>query len=179
MPRPTWPDPIYRAFFDAWINECEMPDEMWDERVDAFATRWSGLDADAFIHALRFGDEGERLCALFALGYLAVPDVEALLGPFLYSPIRKECWASAIGLGESRNEQAFVILLESLSETMEYHSPHGSLDLHRIAFDAAREARDRFGSSDAWDQILAPSLVQAWEEEQAYVSEYQWMLFIA
>ena len=36
MPRPPWPTPIKRAFFDAWIDEADMPDEMWNERVNAF-----------------------------------------------------------------------------------------------------------------------------------------------
>jgi hypothetical protein len=174
MPRARWSDPIQRAFFDAWIDESEMPDEVREQKIDTFAKKWGGLDVNAFRRALQEGNEADRLCAIFALGYLAQPSVKELLVPFLSSSVRKERWASAISLGEGKDERAFSLLQEMLLEKMEYYPPQGNRDLNRRAADAIREATSRFGHSANWDRLVDPILVKAWNENQAYVQEFEW-----
>lgn len=176
MLKPTWSDAIQRAFFDTWIHETEMPDELRDQRVGAFVLRWGGVDVSAFKRALQEGKGTDRLFAIFALGYLAPPEVEELLVPFLHSSIRKARWASAIVLGERKHGQAFAPLQEMLGEDMKYHPPHAEKDLIRIVYEAADEASRRFGSRADWERIVDPALIAAWNEQQAYFGEYNWHL---
>ncbi len=174
MPRPIWPDAIQRAFFDAWIENANMPDEEREKRIDTFEHRWGGLDTDAFKQALQEGYEAERLCALFALGYLAPAAVEELLVPFLHSPVRKERWASAITLGEHKDERAFTPLQNLLVEKMGYHPPPADENLMNIVFKAMRQARERFGSLTGWERLVDPTLVKVWHAQEAYDVEYTW-----
>lgn len=171
-----WSDAIQRAFSDTWIHEAEMPDALRDERVGTFVVRWGGIDVNAFKRALQEGKGTDRLFAIFALGYLAPPDVEELLVPFLHSPVRKARWASAIVLGESKDKQAFTPLQGALVEDMECHPPDAEKDLTRIVYEAADEAGRRFGSRADWERVVDPALIAAWNEQQAYLGEYRWYL---
>ena len=176
MLEPLWPDAIQRAFFDVWIHEAEMPDELRDERVGAFVVRWGGIDVNAFKRALQEGKGTDRLFAIFALGYLAPPDVEELLVPFLHSSVRKVRWASGIVLGKCRDERAFAQLQDALVEDMEYRPPHTEKDWGKIVFEAAYTARQRFYDPPAWERVAEPALVAAWNELQTYAWEYSWHL---
>lgn len=173
MPRPRWPDPIQRAFFDAWIDEDDMPDGMRDQRTETFQMRWGVLDRSAFQRALQEGDEADRLCALFTLGYLAPAGVEDLLVPFLSSPVRKERWTSAIALGEGKDERAFPVLQELLVEKMDYFPTSGEKDLNKAFSNAVMVAKERFDNPD-WHQVADPTIMKAWDEMQTYGSEYWW-----
>jgi hypothetical protein len=173
MPRPIWPDPIEHAFFDAWIDEAEMPDEMREERREAFTKHWGRLESGVFKRVLQEGDEADRLCALFALGYLAPAGAGNLLAPFLHSPVRKERWASAIVLGEGKDERAFPVLQELLLEHMAYFPPHGDQYANRAAFIVMLEVKERLSQSD-WKQVVDPTQVQAPDEMQTYNVEYLW-----
>lgn len=160
MPRERWSDAIKQAHFDAWIDSADILGESEKEKyVDGFAVRWGGLSAEAFKQALQHGDAEERLFALFALGYLAPPDGEKLLIPFLDSPIRKERWASASASGGWKNEQAFSLLRELLVEELEYLPP----------FLVAGEKPDDPRQKKAWEKELD-------DKDTKYVWEYDWCL---
>lgn len=81
-----------------------------EERIRAFEQRCDGFEVDAFKHALHEGNEADRLVALFAPGRFTHEEIKGLLEPFLHSPIRKERWASAMVLGDQRDERAFALL---------------------------------------------------------------------
>src|SRR5579875_2742925 len=123
MPRIRRTDLIEQAFFEARIEYDQMPDEEMKERMNAFEQQWGGFEIDAFRHALQEGDEADRLVALFALNRFAHEETKELLVPFLHSPIRKERWASAMVLGDQRDERAFAVLGALLTEHMEYVPP--------------------------------------------------------
>ncbi|MBO0792718.1 MAG: hypothetical protein J2P36_17470, partial [Ktedonobacteraceae bacterium] len=63
-------DAVQRAFTYAWMDRDVMPDEMMEEKYAVFVQRWGGLDVGAFQRALQEGQGGDRLWAIFALGYL-------------------------------------------------------------------------------------------------------------
>src|SRR5215467_1595080 len=62
----------------------EFYHEGLEEAIEAFASRWGGLDWETFQHVLEVGQGVDKLIALFALGYLATPETQALLASFLH-----------------------------------------------------------------------------------------------
>lgn len=107
------PAPIANGFhrlYDEGVN---------DEKYEAFASRWGGLDLETFEHVLRVGDGEDRILAIFVVGATDhVLAAESLL-PFLSSPKRMERWASALALGMRKDERACpamqALLLDGLS----------------------------------------------------------------
>src|SRR5579859_5780665 len=140
----------------------------YDEEVKAFERRWGGLDLDTFVRVLTEGEKEEQLIALFALGYAAEPRSRDLLLPFLHSPDPQERWASALGLGKMREEQALPVLTKMLTEFLPtpYHPFTG---WEEYPYDYWRlEVASVLG---AWqDPSLVPALRQAfvhiWEVTQ-------------
>ncbi|HXR66817.1 MAG TPA: hypothetical protein VN729_12870 [Ktedonobacteraceae bacterium] len=173
MSKSLWLDPISRAFFDAWIDEIDLPDEITEQKIEAFSKRWGRLDLDAFKRALQEGDVADRLCAIFVLGYFAPTDVGGLLMPFLYSSVRKERWASAIALSEDKDERAFPFLQEFLLEQMEYFPTYGEKDLNKAFSNAVIVAKERFDNPN-WHEVADPTIIKAWDEMQTYGAEYWW-----
>jgi hypothetical protein len=90
-----------------------------DEKLEAFASRWGGLDFETFRRVLEIGQGKDKLVAIFAIGYMATPEAQTLLLPLLHSVVQQDRWASAICLGEMEDERAFpylqAMLLEGLS----------------------------------------------------------------
>lgn len=174
MPRPKWSDPIERAFFDAWIDEAEMPDEMRDQRIETLRKRWGALDSDAFQRGLQEGEAADRLCALFALGYLAPTGVEDLLVPFLSSSVRKERWASAIALGENKDERALSFLQACLLEQMEYNPSQSDREVNKAISNIIKIAQGGNATSILLDHMKDPMFANVMEESQMHRSEYLW-----
>lgn len=174
MPISPRPDPVAEAFFDAWIDAADMPDEIREERIAAFRTRWGTLERDAFERALQEGDENDRLCALFALGYLAPAGVEDLLVPFLHSAVRKERWASAIVLGKGKDERAFPFLLALLLEEMEYVPTQNDRDVERIEDDARKRVLEADFASIIREYLKDPTFASMFKQQHMHQSEYQW-----
>lgn len=98
------PDDVYRAFGLVYYGGG------FERKIEDFAQRWGGLDASAFEQALRQTEGNEKIIAIFALGSLNPPDVQEMLAPLLQSPVRMERWASAIALGQLRDERALPVL---------------------------------------------------------------------
>jgi hypothetical protein len=176
MPRIRRTDLIEQAFFEARIEHDQMPDEEMKERMNAFEQQWGGFEIDAFRHALQEGDEADRLVALFALNRFADEETKELLVPFLHSPIRKERWASAMVLGDQRDERAFAMLGALLTEHMEYVPPASEQEVRERVWRAIEQAREHYGTPSAWQQFLEPDMVQKKNELEAYQAEYTWHL---
>lgn len=176
MPRTRRTDLLEQAFFEARIEYDQMPDEEMKECINAFEQRWGGFEIDAFTHALYEGNEADRLVALFALGRFAHEETKELLVPFLHSPIRKERWASAMVLGDQRDERAFALLGQLLVENMEYVPPSAEEDIDSIVFHAMDQAREQFGTPIAWERLVDREIAQAWYDMEAYDAEYTWYM---
>lgn len=97
-------DAVDRAF------KCLYWEGADDEKVEAFASRWGGLDPEHFRQALKAGEGEERVLAIFALGLAATAESAELITPFLDQAPRQERWASAICLSLMKNPRAFLVL---------------------------------------------------------------------
>src|SRR5215467_506284 len=110
---PQWLDYINRAFqvfYDSGMGGGA------EEAIETFASRWGGLDLETFSHVLEVGEGQDKLIALFALCSSGQPGARARTLPFLHSQVRMERWASALCLGEVKEEQALPVLQEMLQE---------------------------------------------------------------
>ena len=101
----TWPDFVDRAFRAVYYGGDA------EREIDAFAKRWHGLEPEAFTRALESGTPEEKAVALFALSYSHHPKAQAMLYAALESVEPMEQWASALCLGERKDEQALPVLL--------------------------------------------------------------------
>jgi len=105
--RPEYIDHAFRAVYYGGDSERE---------IDAFAQRWNGLEPEAFTRALESGTPEEKALALFALSYSNSPGAQAILYAALESLEPMEQWASALCLGERKDEQALPVLLSCFEE---------------------------------------------------------------
>ncbi len=179
MPKIKGINPIEQAFFDAWIEYAESPDEEQEQRINTFEQQWGGLDIDAFKHALQEGNTSDRLVAIFAIGNLAYANTKELLIPFLSSSIRKERWASAIVLGEQKDEQVFALLGQLLMEKMEYFPPFTEEEIQNarnVIFQTIEHKRGASNIPITWEHHVHPSFVQIWHAVEAYNDEYTWYM---
>lgn len=109
--RSEWPEHVVYA-----LNSLgyEYPDD--EEAVEKLQARLGGLELDRFIQILEEKPGEDRLFALFAVGAKDSPSARALVAPFLESSHPKERWASALCLGEMKDERALPRLCEMLTE---------------------------------------------------------------
>jgi hypothetical protein len=105
-----WPDYIERGF------EMIYGEYIPDSEVEAFASRWGGLEPENFVRALSEGQGEERLLAICVIGWSDLPQASTLLLPFLKSSNAKERWLSALCLGRMKEEAAFPVLVSMLTE---------------------------------------------------------------
>src|SRR5260221_6528541 len=101
----AWPDSVDRAFRAVYYGGDS------EREIDAFAKRWHGLEPEAFTRALESGTPEEKAIALFALSYSHHPNAQATLYRALESVEPMEQWASALCLGERKDEGALPVLL--------------------------------------------------------------------
>jgi hypothetical protein len=106
----SWPEYVDRAFRAIYYGGD------YEREIDAFAQRWHGLETEAFTRALESGTPEERALALFALSYSDSPNAQAMLYTALESLEPMEQWASALCLGERKDEQALPMLLSCFEE---------------------------------------------------------------
>ncbi len=112
---------IERAFYQLYgfgLNE---------DKYEDFASRWGSLDRETFRHVSRDGHGDDKAIALFALGYVGTPQAAEEMVPFLQDPERMARWASALCLGNMKDERALhyleTMLLEGLT-VEEYRSAY-------------------------------------------------------
>lgn len=108
----AWPDSIDRAFRAVYYGGD------YEREIDAFVSRWHGLETENFIRALESGTPEEKALALFALGYANSPNAQARLYTALESVEPMEQWASALCLAERKDEQALPMLLSCFEEML-------------------------------------------------------------
>jgi len=103
--RPDYVDRAFRSVYYGGDYEREM---------DSFAKRWQALSFEAFTQALERGTPEEKAVALFALSYSDNPNAQGILSTALESVEPLEQWASALCLGERKDERALPVLLSCL-----------------------------------------------------------------
>src|SRR5258708_25865954 len=158
MPRTREVDAMEQACSNAWIVDAMIPDEEREERMRAFRQWWGSFEIDAFKHALQEGNEADRLVALFALGYLAYEETQALLVPFLASSVRKERWASAMVLGAHQDDRAFALLGQLLTDQLEPFSPAAEEQkVMNMVLQAERRAKELCGEPPPRERLCPPS----------------------
>ena len=113
----SWPDSVDRAFRLFYYGG------QYEKHVEAFVQRWRELSVPTLRHVLTGGTPEEKVLALLALGYSGTPQATAILIPYLESPIPMERWASALCLGELKDEHALPVLIHILDEFLptEHH----------------------------------------------------------
>jgi hypothetical protein len=129
-----------------------------EEDIASFKETWGGLDQAAFLRAFNQGKGTARLVALFYLGLTAIDLIKETLIALLSSPDPFERWASAMMLGEQRQEEALPVLMELLTEVPPVET----------TFLEEAEIRVQAGSSfmqpiQPWDsKIPFPTLFEGW-----------------
>lgn len=139
-----------------------------ERKMDAFAQRWQGLEAEALLRAFESGTPEEKAVALFALSYSHHPSAQTLVSTALESVNPIERWASALCLAESKDERVLPVLLsffkEMLPPRMHPFSREGGLYHYwriRAAF-----LLGEWGRKDVVP-ALRQALDKAWRLEQA------------
>ena len=107
---PMVPDYVHRAFEDVYMADANQ------EKYEAFASSWKGLDAATFRHIIEVGEGKDKVVAIFALGYMATPQAREAMVLLLHSPVQQERWASALCLGAMQDERALPYLQQMLVE---------------------------------------------------------------
>ncbi len=139
----TWPEYVERAFRTFYYGG------QYEQSLETFVRRWGGSDIQTFAQVLSVGTQEEKVLALFAIGYSGTPQAQDILRPFLQSTQPMERWASALCLGELKDEQAIPVLVDLLDE---FVPPR----MHPLERDG--------GLYQFW-RIKAVSLLGAWERE--------------
>src|SRR2546430_1592028 len=85
------------------------PDQAQDY-VEAFRASWGGDDEASLVRALHEGGDHDRLFAINALGVTRSDAARDEILPLLESKRTLERWASALRLGEWREERALPAL---------------------------------------------------------------------
>lgn len=137
-----------------------------EAEIEAFIIRWGGVDAETFVRVLKNGAGEDRLIALCALGLLAQPWTRELLLPFLHSPDHLARWASALLLGEMREEQAFTVLLKALTEFLPPANEEltvftTELELHYIWHERVIEVLDKWQRPEVGEAFYQ-ALIMLW-----------------
>lgn len=143
-----------------------------EKKRTAFAQRWGGFSDKTFLQALASGSREEKALAILALGQSDVPNTDELLSTRLESTEPLERWASALALGERRDERALPALAALLDEFL----PPRMHPLEReggIYHAWRRKAAALLGEWGRSDQIpvLRHALARSWELEQTEKSE--------
>lgn len=102
------------AFVERGFGMVKGFADEWD--IQPYAQRWGGIGVEAFLQALKDGQGEDRLIAICALGSTREPRVKEIFLPYLESQDPKERWASALMLGEMKEERALMMLKKMLLE---------------------------------------------------------------
>jgi hypothetical protein len=158
----SWPDSVDRAFRLFYYGG------QYEKHVEAFIQRWGKPSVPALRYVLTAGTPEEKVLALLALGYTGTPQAIALVLPSLESPVPLERWASALCLGELKDERALPALIHMLDEFLppEHHPlEHEGGLYHSWRMKAVALLGD-------WERnnlapVLRQALTKGWEFEQA------------
>jgi hypothetical protein len=158
----SWPDYVDGAFRAVYYGGD------YEREIDAFAQRWNGLEPEAFTRALESGTPEEKALALFALSSSHSPNAQVMLYAALESLEPMEQWASALCLGESKDEQALPMLLSCFEELLppRMHPLEREGGLYHSWRIRAAYLLGKWGRKDLIP-ALRQALDKAWRLEQA------------
>ena len=115
QPEHIWQDqPDY-----IWQAGSEVDPELDMDLFRSFAQQWGDPTIDALKQALQEGENNLKLFAMTALGLVEDSGVDPLLIPFLHSETYLERWYATIALGRHKNEHAFSLVQDLLTEGLE------------------------------------------------------------
>lgn len=106
-----WPEHINYA-----VSKLGYEDPYDEITVEQLRNRLGSLAFETFVDVLQEGSPEDILFALFAVGSRDTPQTRQLLVPFLQSTRPQERWASALCLGEMKDEAALPVLCSMLTE---------------------------------------------------------------
>jgi hypothetical protein len=161
----TWPDYVEYAFSAIRIIGTD------EEYIQAFATRWGGLELANFAQALREGTFKDQQVAAFALGYSESTWSRDLLLPLLQHEHPQVRWTVTLALGDRREDAAFPALLAMLQEFLPPHSHHSvDYDWYDVQHIHVANILGSWGNRAA---ILAlrDTLAQMWQIEQVRTAD--------
>ncbi|MGZ3673802.1 MAG: HEAT repeat domain-containing protein [Ktedonobacterales bacterium] len=109
---------------------------LWDPEqaqayVEAFRASWGGDDEASLVWALHEGNDQDRLFAINALGATRSAAARDELLPLLESKRTLERWASALRLGELREERTLPALYRMLTEVLPPDSEYWNSEYYR------------------------------------------------
>lgn len=157
------------------------------EAIEAFASRWGGLDSQILRRVVEEGQLDDQVIALLALASSGLPETRGLLLPFLTSPLAPIRWISAGSLGMMKDEGALPALFEMLLENSTAQGSEQSLPgFDNWLFFACEKITALFGSwgPSSVIPILRQVFVRFWEQEKQgicyeYMNSYQDTLMFA
>jgi hypothetical protein len=158
----SWPEYVDHAF------RAVSYGGQYEQALDSFAQRWGGLDVEAFTHALEKGSSEEKALALFALSYSDAPQAQTALYAHLEASEPMERWASALCLGERKDERGLPVLTSLLEEFLppRMHPLEREGGLYHFWRMKAASLLGEWERSDL-APILRHALDKAWRIEQA------------
>ena len=106
-PSSDYVERAFRTFYYGGQHEKPLED---------FIAQWGEVDTQTMLRVLSEGKEDAKALAILTLGYSGVSQAGELLQPFLYGVEPMERWASALALGEMRDERALPVLVSLLDE---------------------------------------------------------------
>ena len=109
----TLPDYVIYGFNAIRVISTQ---EWLQEDVAAFQKRWGGVDLITCARVLQQGQGDDQMVAAFAIGYTRSAWARDLLLPFLQSDDPGIRWATALSLGDMKDEQARPVLVRMLHE---------------------------------------------------------------
>ncbi len=108
-----YPPYIMTALLSMEMREDEAP-----AYLAAFTASWGSYEPPGLWGAFHAGTAFDRLFAVYALGATGAAEARTALLPLLESARPLERWASALALGELRDERALPVLWRMLTEML-------------------------------------------------------------
>lgn len=142
-------------------------EEWTQEDIGAFTQRWGGVDLTTFTHVLRHAQGEDQMVATFAIGHTRSAWARDLLLPFLQSDDPGVRWATALSLGEMKEERARPVLVRMLQEFLPPpYTPLGEvgLDWFEVKHLHVADLLGRWGDP-ALIPTLCETLVRVWHVE--------------
>ena len=161
----TLPDYVAFAFNATRVISTE---EWLHEDIEAFQERWGDARLLTFARVLEQAQGDDQMAAAFAIGYTRSAWARDLLRPFLQSDDPGVRWASALSLGEMKDERARPVLVQMLGEFLPPpYTPPGEVgpDWFEVRHMHVAHLLGRWGDP-ALIPALRETLVRVWQVER-------------
>lgn len=111
--------------------------EMSETNLEAFRTSWGSFEIPGLRRALHAGSDYDRLFAIWALGATRSEEARAELLPLLESTQPLERWASALALGELREQRSLPVLWRMLTELLPPNTDEHAVTISDVEYRAS------------------------------------------